>query len=153
MEPTTKERPARGDELDLTVESLAYGGAGVARLDGYVVFVEGGVPGDRVRATVGKSKRAYAEARATEIIEPSPDRVTPRALHPGAPWQVLPYERQLEAKQAQVADALTRIGKLEGFVLEAIVPAEETWRYRNKLEYSFGTDTDGELVCGFHAPG
>ena len=147
------QRPARGDELELAVERLAHGGNGVARLDGYVVFVAGGVPGDRVRAVVTKSKRAYAEARATAVLEPSPDRIEPVADHPGAPWQVLPYERQLEVKHEQVADALARIGRLEGFELDPIVPAAETWRYRNKLEYSFGTGDDGELVCGFHAPG
>src|SRR3954453_20026628 len=102
-------RPARGDELELTIDSLAFGGAGVARLDGYVVFVQGGFPGDRVRAIVAKSKRAYAEARAVEIIEPSPERIAPSADRPGAPWQVLPYQRQLEVKQAQVEDALKRI--------------------------------------------
>jgi 23S rRNA (uracil1939-C5)-methyltransferase len=151
---TRSARPARGDELELTVESLAYGGNGVARReDGYVVFVAGGIPGDRVRAVVGKAKRAYAEARAVEVVEPSPDRVPPVADHPGAPWQVLPYERQLEVKAEQVADALTRIGRLEGFELEPIVPAAQQWRYRNKLEYSFGTGEDGDLVCGFHAPG
>jgi 23S rRNA (uracil1939-C5)-methyltransferase len=111
------------------------------------------MPGDRVRAEVQKSKRAYAEARAIEVIEPGPDRIEPRAAHPGAPWQVLPNERQLEVKQAQVEDALRRIGRLDDFELEPIVPAIETWRYRNKLEYSFGTDPDGRLVCGFHAPG
>jgi 23S rRNA (uracil1939-C5)-methyltransferase len=146
-------RPARGDELELTVDSLAHGGSGVARHDGYVVFVAGAVPGDRVRAVVGKAKRAYAEARAVEVLEPSPDRIPPRAHHPGAPWQVLPYERQLEVKAGQVREALERIGRLEGFELEPIVPAVEQWRYRNKLEYSFGTGPDGELVCGFHAPG
>jgi 23S rRNA (uracil1939-C5)-methyltransferase len=150
---TSSARPHRGDELDLTVESLAYGGSGVARRDGYVVFVAGGVPGDRVRAVVGKAKRAYAEARAVEILEPSPDRQPEVAHHPGAPWQVLPYERQLEVKAEQVAEALTRIGKLAGFEQEPIVPALEQWRYRNKLEYSFGTAADGTLVCGFHAPG
>src|SRR5579872_7624393 len=72
-------RPRRGDELELTIDSLAFGGAGVARLDGYVVFVAGAVPGDRVRALVGKSKRAYAEARTLEVLEPSPDRVPARA--------------------------------------------------------------------------
>ena len=97
------------------------------------------MPGDRVRAVVGKSKRAYAEARAVEILEPSPDRIAPVADHPGAPWQVLPYERQLEVKAEQVDDALRRIGRLDGFELEPIVPAVEQWRYRNKLEYSFGT--------------
>ncbi|MBV9049831.1 MAG: TRAM domain-containing protein, partial [Solirubrobacterales bacterium] len=87
---TTITRPARGDELELTIESLAFGGAGVARLDGYVVFVAGGMPGDRVRAIVGKRKRAYAQARAVEILQAGPERIEPRAAHPGAPWQVLP---------------------------------------------------------------
>ena len=151
--PTTPSRPQRGDELELTVDTLAFGGAGVARTDGYVVFVTGAVPGDRVRAVIGKRKRAYAEARAIEILEPGPDRIAPVADHPGAPWQVLSYERQLEVKQAQVQDALRRIGKLEAFALEPIVPAVSQWRYRNKLEYSFGADASGELVCGFHAPG
>jgi 23S rRNA (uracil1939-C5)-methyltransferase len=146
-------RPSRGDELDLRIDSLANGGAGVARLDGYVVFVRDAIPGDRVRAVVTKRKRAYAEARTVDVIEPSPDRIPAVADHPGAPWQVLPYERQLEVKAEQVADALHRIGRLEGFALEAIVPAVEQWRYRNKLEYSFGTGDDGALVCGFHAPG
>jgi 23S rRNA (uracil1939-C5)-methyltransferase len=150
---TAPPRPQRGDELDLRIDSLAYGGAGVARLAGYVVFVRDAVPGDRVRAVVTKRKRAYAEARATAILEPSPERVAPAADHPGAPWQVLPYERQLEVKADQVGDALRRIGHLEGYELEPIVPAVEQWRYRNKLEYSFGTGPGGELVCGFHAPG
>jgi 23S rRNA (uracil1939-C5)-methyltransferase len=149
--PSTRPRP--GEELELRIDSLAFGGAGVARLNGYVVFVQDGIPGDRVRALVEKSKRAYAQARAVEVLDPSPERIAPAAAHPGAPWQVLPYERQLEAKQAQVEDALRRIGRLSGFELEPIVPAVERWRYRNKLEYSFGTSGDGRLVCGFHAPG
>jgi 23S rRNA (uracil1939-C5)-methyltransferase len=153
MSPATFTRPSRGDVLELTIDSLAHGGNGVARADGYVVFVAGAVPGDRVRAVVGKAKKAYAEARTVEVVVPSPDRVPPVADHPGAPWQVLPYERQLEVKAEQVEDALRRIGKLDGFTLEPIVPAAETWRYRNKVEYSFGTGDDGELVCGFHAPG
>jgi 23S rRNA (uracil1939-C5)-methyltransferase len=150
---TSRVRPARGQELELTVDSLAFGGAGVARLDGYVVFVSGAFPGDRVRAVVGKAKRGYAEARAVEILEAGPERIPPRAAHPGAPWQELPYERQLQVKQEQVGDALRRIGHLEGYSLEPIVPAIEQWRYRNKLEYSFGTDSGGGLICGFHAPG
>ena len=150
---TPAPRPARGAELELTIDSLAYGGAGVARLDGYVVFVQGGMPGDRLRAQVGKAKRAYAEARATEILEPGPDRIAPAAAHPGAPWQVLRYERQLEVKEAQVAEALARLGGLEGFDVQPIVAASQTWRYRNKLEYSFGSDATGRLICGFHAPG
>jgi 23S rRNA (uracil1939-C5)-methyltransferase len=150
------ERPARprvGDELELHIDSLAFGGEGVARLgeEGYVVFVAGGIPGDRVRALVYKRKRSYAHARAIEVLEPSARRIPPKADHPGVPWQVLPYERQLQIKREQVSEALRRIGRLDGFELEEIVPALERWRYRNKLEYSFGMSDDGELVCGFHA--
>src|SRR3954465_2262450 len=122
MPPPTKTRPARGAELELHVDSLAHGGAGVARLDGYVVFVQGAVPGDRVRAVVGKSKRDYAEARAVELLEPSADRVEPRAPHPGAPWQVRPYEPQLAEKERQVRDALERLGGFEAPPVEPIVP-------------------------------
>jgi 23S rRNA (uracil1939-C5)-methyltransferase len=146
-------RPPRGAELDLRIDSLAFGGNGVARSDGYVVFVQGAIPGDRVRAVLTKGKRAYGEARTLEVLEPSPDRIAPVADHPGAPWQVLPYERQLEVKAEQVDEALRRIGKLDGYELEPIVPAVEQWRYRNKLEFSFGTGPGKELVCGFHAPG
>jgi 23S rRNA (uracil1939-C5)-methyltransferase len=153
MESASAARPHRGDRLELTIDSLAHGGAGVARREGYVVFVTGALPGDTVLAEVGKSKRAYAEARAIEVITPSPDRLEPVADHPGAPWQVLGYEKQLEIKQAQVEDALRRIGHLDGFTMEPIIPAVQQWRYRNKLEYSFGTDPSGRLICGFHAPG
>ena len=146
-------RPRPGDELELSVDALAFGGDGIARADGYVVFVAGAIPGDRVRARVFKAKRAYGHARVVELLEPSPERIPPAADHPGAPWQVLPYERQLAVKAEQVEDALRRIGRLDGFTLEPIVPAVQEWRYRNKLEYSFGTGPDGALVCGFHAPG
>jgi len=151
--PQTAPRPQRGEELELQVDSLAFGGAGVARLDGYVVFVGGAVPGDRVRAQIRKRKRAYAEAIALEVLAPGPDRIEARANHPGAPWQVLPYERQLAVKEEQVRDALTRLGRQRDFELEPIIPAIEPWRYRNKVEYSFGTASDGRLICGFHAPG
>src|SRR3954464_12578609 len=150
---TRAERPRNGAELELTIDSLAHGGNGVARLDGYVVFVQGAVPGDRVKAVVTKSKRDYGEARTVEVLDPSPDRIEPRAAHPGAPWQVLPHERQLIEKQRQVADALERIGRFHDPPVREIQPAVEQWRYRNKLEYSFGEGDDGLLVLGFHRPG
>jgi 23S rRNA (uracil1939-C5)-methyltransferase len=153
VESATGTRPQKGEELELEIGALAYGGAGVARRDGYVLFVQGAVPGDRVRARVTKRKRAYAEARVVELLDPSPDRIEPRAPHPGAPWQVLPYERQLAEKESQVREALVRIGGFEDPSLEPIVPAVEPWRYRNKLEYSFGEAEDGQLVLGFHKPG
>jgi 23S rRNA (uracil1939-C5)-methyltransferase len=155
--PEGSPRPQRGEELELTIDSLAFGGEGVARLGdgGYVVFVAGAIPGDRVRAVVHKRKRSYAHARTLEVLEPGPERIAPTAQHPGVPWQVIPYERQLEIKRGQVDDALRRIGHLDGFELQEIVPALQPWRYRNKLEYSFGEGGDPanpELVCGFHAP-
>ena len=154
--PTIPPRPARpdkGQELELTIDALAHGGNGIARHEGFVVFVAGTIPGDRVRAVLTKRKRGYGEARLLEVVEPSPERIEPVADHPGAPWQVLPYERQLAVKHEQTEDALRRLGRLDGFEYEAIVPAVEQWGYRNKLEYSFGTGPDGKLVCGFHAPG
>src|SRR5690242_17025263 len=135
--------PRRGELVEVEIESLAFGGRGVARADGFVVFVAGALPGDRVRAEVTKGKKRFAEARAVELLRPGAERVADVCVHggepcPGAPWQGLPYERQLAEKQAQVAEALGRLGGLEGFELEDIVAAEQTWRYRNKLEYSFG---------------
>jgi len=150
--------PRRGEQVELEIDSLAFGGRGVARADGFVVFVAGALPGDRVRAEVTKGKKRFAEARTVELLQPSPDRLPDRCLHggepcPGAPWQGLPYEQQLHHKQEQVAEALDRIGGLEGYALEEIVPAAEQWRYRNKLEYSFGEDDNGEVTLGFHARG
>ena len=153
----TATRPKRGELLEVEIDSLAFGGRGVARVDGYVVFVAGGLPGDLVRAEITKPKGRFAEARAVELLRPGADRVADRCLHegepcPGAPWQGLAYEQQLVNKRNQVDEALRRIGGLDGFELEEIEPALEQWRYRNKLEYSFGV-RDEETVLGFHASG
>jgi 23S rRNA (uracil1939-C5)-methyltransferase len=162
MGQATGEKPAargprRGEQLEVEVDSLAYGGRGVARADGFVLFVAGALPGDRVRVEVTKAKKRFAEARTVELLRAGADRVPDRCVHggepcPGAPWQGLPYERQLEIKSQQVAEALRRIGDLQGFELEEMVGAEEQWRYRNKLEYSFG-ESEGETALGFHARG
>jgi 23S rRNA (uracil1939-C5)-methyltransferase len=151
-------RPHRGEQVELRIDSLAHGGSGVARTDGgWVVFVRGAIPGDHVRATITKRKKDYGEAAIVELLEASPERIPAVADHPGAPWQVLPYERQLEIKAEQVTDALRRIGGHLETEIEPIVPAVDQWRYRNKLEYSFGSEPgdDGQarLVCGFHAAG
>ena len=154
-------RPRRGDELELRIDSLAQGGRGVARTEsGFVLFVAGGLPGDVVRARVGKAKKSHAEATVVELIETAPERIPDTCLHgeepcPGSPWQGLPYELQLEHKAEQVREALERLGGFEGVRPEQIVPAVEQWRYRNKAEYSFGPDREAEagLALGFHARG
>jgi len=147
-------RPQRGDELELTIDALAYGGRGVARDGGYVVFVDGGFPGDRVRAVVTKRKRRFAEAQLIELIEAGPERVPYDGEPcPGAPWAELAYDRQLAHKHDQVRDALERIGHLSDFDLRPIEPALEQWGYRNKFEFAFGEQEDGTLALGFHERG
>jgi 23S rRNA (uracil1939-C5)-methyltransferase len=156
---TASKRPPRpGDQLELRIDGVAQGGAGVARADGFVVFVEGAFPGDVVRAQISKSKRHYADSRVVDLLEPSPDRVPTRCDHeggecPGSPWQALRYERQAERKHELLEDALRRLGGLDGFELEPFVAADEIWRYRNKMEYSFGENEAGEVVIGFHRRG
>jgi 23S rRNA (uracil1939-C5)-methyltransferase len=143
-------------ELELRIDSLAYGGNGVARLNGFVVFVRRGLPGDTVRARVTKVKRSHAEAIAVEVLEPGADRVeAPCAHYPacgGCRFQDLAYERQLEAKAGQVADAMARIGGFTDLELEPAVPAESIFHYRNKLEYSF-TETPDGVGLGLHRAG
>ena len=149
--------PVRKDEeVELQVDSLAYGGNGVARLNGFVVFVRRGLPGDRVRARVTKVKRGFAEALATEVLEPSAQRVdAPCAHYPacgGCRFQDLDYAAQVASKEAQVRDALVRIGGIAEPPLEPIVPADSAFFYRNKMEYSF-TETPSGPALGFHKAG
>ncbi|HEY1512710.1 MAG TPA: 23S rRNA (uracil(1939)-C(5))-methyltransferase RlmD [Gaiellaceae bacterium] len=146
----------RGQELQLTVDSLAYGGNGVARLDGFVVFVRRGLPGDTVRARVTKVHRRHAEAIATDVIASGPQRVdAPCAHYPacgGCRFQDLAYEAQLVAKEQWVADSLERLAGLTDPPLEPIVGAASQFGYRNKMEYSFAT-ADERPTLGLHRAG
>jgi 23S rRNA (uracil1939-C5)-methyltransferase len=147
---------SKGEELELHVDSLAYGGNGVARLDGFVVFVRRGLPGDTVRARVTKVKRNHAEALAVEVLQSGLQRVdAPCAHYPacgGCRFQDLAYEAQVEAKADQVRDAFVRLGGIAEPPLEPILPAESVFHYRNKLEYSFTQYPDGPTL-GFHKAG
>src|SRR4051812_24242763 len=93
-------RRRKGEQLEVEIETLAFGGRGVARAEGLVVFVAGALPGDRVRAEITKAKKRFAEARTVELLAPGPERIADVCLHggepcPGAPLQGLAYERQL----------------------------------------------------------
>jgi 23S rRNA (uracil1939-C5)-methyltransferase len=149
-------RPEKGSEVEVLVDSLAFGGRGVARLDDFVLFVDRALPGDRVRARVTKVKRSYGEATTVETLEPGPNRVVAPCPHFGAcggcKWQDLDYSAQLVWKAQQIADVLERIGHQSGFVQDPIVPAIRTYGYRNKLEFSFGETEDGPAL-GFHRAG
>jgi 23S rRNA (uracil1939-C5)-methyltransferase len=146
----------RDQELELSIESLAFGGNGVARLDGFVVFVRRGLPGDTVKARVTKVQRRHAEAVATEIVTPGPVRVeAPCAHYPecgGCRFQDLAYETQVATKHQWVADSLQRIAGLTDAPLEPIVPAASQFHYRNKMEYSFTQREDGPTL-GLHKAG
>jgi len=147
---------ARGQELELDIDSLAYGGRGVARHGELVVFVARALPGDRVRARVTKYKRRYAEARAMEVLAPGPGRVQPRCAHfgvcGGCAWQDLDYAEQLCHKRAQVVDALERLGGFAGVAVDEIEPAVEIYGYRNKVEYSWSMSDDAPAL-GYHVAG
>jgi 23S rRNA (uracil1939-C5)-methyltransferase len=143
-------------ELELRIDSLAFGGNGVARLDGFVLFVRRGLPGDLVRARVTKVKRNHAEAVTVDVLEPGPVRVeAPCSHYPacgGCRFQDLAYDAQIAEKEAQVRDALQRIGGLSEPPLEPILPVESIFHYRNKLEYSFTQADDGPTL-GLHRAG
>jgi 23S rRNA (uracil1939-C5)-methyltransferase len=146
----------KGEELELRIDSLAFGGSGVARHDGFVVFVWGGVPGDDVRARITKVKRGFAEGIVTELVHSSDSRVAAPCRHfgvcGGCRFQDLAYSVQLAEKERQVRDALVRIGRFAEPPLEPIVPAASQFAYRNKLEYSFTSGEDG-VDLGFHRAG
>ena len=126
----------------LLVEDYAADGKSLARLDGKVVFIERVVPGDVVDIQLTKSKKDWAEGYPLHFHSLSVDRVTPFCSHfgicGGCQWQMLPYKKQLEYKQKQVAETLKRIGKVQLPVIAEIAGCEQTEFYRNKIEYTFG---------------
>lgn len=149
---------SKGAVVAVEVEDLAFGGMGVGRINNFVVFVEKGLPGDRVLARILRKKTSHAQARIESIERPSPYRIAnpPCPLFGkcgGCTWQNFPYEQQLIHKGRQVVDSIRRIGHQEGFEELPIIGSPEQWHYRNKMEYSFGTGADGQPILGFHLPG
>lgn len=153
--PTRRPRP--GEILELRIDNLAYGGQGVARLDGLVVLVRRGLPGDTVRARVSRRKKNLIEARVEEVAEPSPHRIAPRCAHfehcGGCAWQHLDYGQQLTWKERHVRDHFERLAGMPGAPVLPIAGMDDPWRYRNKMEYAFGEFGDGRLKLGLHAMG
>lgn len=131
-----------GDEVEITIENFAVEGKSVGRLDGLVVFVTGGVPGDHVRVRVTKSKKKFVEAEVAEILLQSPLRVRPRCKYfgtcGGCKWQHVRYAAQLDFKRQHVVDALERIGGFQDVAVNPTLGSPEEFFYRNKMEFSFG---------------
>ena len=126
---------------NVTITGVAAEGNAVARHGEMVVFVPYGAPGDVADIKLTRKRSSYAEGRIVRLVEPSPRRVGPPCSHFGTcgacRWQHLPYDLQLECKQQQVTDALTRIAKVELPPVSPIKGSERIWEYRNKMEYTF----------------
>jgi 23S rRNA (uracil1939-C5)-methyltransferase len=146
----------RGQVLELEVENLAFGGRALSRVGGLVVFIENALPGDRVLATVYRRRRQYAEARAEKILRAAATRVAPRCAHTaicgGCRFQELAYPEQLAHKERQVAECLEHLAGLQAAV-RGVIAAPNLYHYRNKMEYSFGRDSEGLLTLGLHRRG
>jgi len=147
----------KGDITEFAIDDLAFDGKAVAHVDGKVVFLDAGLPGETVRAEVTAVKPRYNQARALEIITRSDARIPARCSHfdecGGCAWQDLVYARQLEYKRGHVVECLTRIGKLDGVEVREVLAADPTFFYRNKMEFSFHTVEPDGLHLGLHNRG
>ena len=159
----------KGEIVELGIDKMAYGGRGVARVNGFVLFVRGAMPGDRIKAQIIRKKKGYAEAKMAELLEPSPDRV--RAPCPysgycgGCQWQHVRYDRQLEYKKGHIREAMRHIGALRDVCVHDVIPSEKQFAYRNKMEFSFsdrrwllphemdGREVETGFALGLHVPG
>ena len=148
---------------------MAYGGKGIAHLDGLVVFVDGAIPGDRVMARVVRKKKDYAEAKLEELLDPSPDRIDAPCPYSGycggCTFQHLRYEKQLEYKKGHIRDSISRIGAIDNVLVHDVIPSDRIYGYRNKMEFSFSDrcwlpaeeyakgEREGGFGLGLHMPG
>lgn len=144
----------KNDFIDAVFEDLTHEGAGVAKIDGYPIFVPFGLPGERAKIKITKVNKGYAFGRLMELIEASPERVEPPCpiykQCGGCQLQHLSYEGQLKAKEKMVREVLSRIGKLPDVPVHPVLGMEEPWNYRNKAQVPVG-EMEGGLVAGFYA--
>lgn len=143
----------KNDYIDVVFEDLTHDGAGVAKMDGYPIFVPNGLPGEKAQIKVIKVNKGYGFGRLVQLYEPSPYRVdAPCPIYKecgGCQLQHLSYEGQLQAKEKHVREVLSRIGKLEGVKVHPVLGMEAPWRYRNKAQVPIG-EQEGALIGGFY---
>jgi len=155
----------KGVKLEVEVQSLAYGGMGLAKVDDFVVFVKNGIPGQRVLVLIYKKKKGFAEARIIKVLEQSPLATEARCDHYWicSKLQTLSYEEQLKEKEKQVVDAFQRIGGFTDFIINGVRSAKNKYNYRNKMEFTFSPHrwilesepegVDSSFALGLHIPG
>jgi len=142
------------DIVELEISDLAYGGTSVAKVDGYVVLVYGGIPGDVVKVEITKKKSNYAEAKVLQIVKESNLRTKPRCSHfgfcGGCTWQNLKYEEQLRFKTKQVKESLRHIAGFADPPVQDALGSDQIFYYRNKMEYAFSPHPEKKLILGLH---
>ena len=148
----------KGDILELEIVDLAFGGRGLATVGtlqdnfskkGYIIFIDGALPGQTVKVQIKAKKKRYADAKFLEILKPSPDEIpVPYQVVPGAPWALLPVEKQLIYKKQQVFELFKKFAEVDlTSYFDEVISSPETWNYRNKMEFSFGfSEEDYEMV-------
>jgi 23S rRNA (uracil1939-C5)-methyltransferase len=145
----------KNDYINVVFEDLTHDGAGVAKVDGYPLFVPNGLPGEKAQVKVIKVNKSYGIGRLMELIEKSPYRVEieQKDLHKygGCQLEHISYEGQLKYKENQVRQVLKRIGKLEDVVIHPILGMDNPWHYRNKAQVPAG-EKGGKLIAGFFKP-
>ncbi len=146
--------PARGDRLEVDIDDLAFGGRGVGRVGGFVVFVRGALPGERVRALVRRRRPGFAEADVEAVLDVSPDRVQPRCEHygtcGGCDLQHLDAAAQTSAKGRQVREILRRIGRVDDPQVAPALACGEPWGYRFRMDLDWERRKDGRPGLGLH---
>jgi len=145
--------------LQVEITDMGTEGEGIGKIDGYTLFIKDAVIGDTVEAKIMKAKKNYAYARLEKVITPSPFRVEPKCIFAkscgGCQLQAMSYEKQLEFKHNKVKNNLIRIGGFDKEYIESVmdtpVGMEIPYFYRNKAQFPFGYDRDGNVITGFFA--
>ena len=145
----------KNDCFTVSIEDMSEDGSGIGKLDGYIWFIKDAVKGDVVEAKAMKMKKSYGFARLMRVITPSPDRIEPACPVArqcgGCQLQAMSYESQLKFKENKVYNNLRRIGGFTDIPFLPIMGMDEPWRYRNKAQFPFGRNKNGEIVTGFYA--
>lgn len=146
----------KNDILDVTFEDLSHEGSGVAKVDGYTLFVPEVLPGERASIKVLKTKKGYGYGKLLNLLETSSDRVQPPCpifdKCGGCQLQHLSYEGQLRQKRKTVKETLARIGGLPDVPVHPVLGMDNPWRYRNKAQVPIG-ESEGGLIAGFYQRG